>query len=65
MNNGNIQGVKNILGTAREDADEAIEVEIQPDEQITEKVQMSIDEVDAMINAKVRSLSKPRSGADR
>jgi hypothetical protein len=62
MNDGNIQGAKNILGSVREEADEAVEVAIQPDKQITEKVQISVGEVEAMINAKVRSLSKPRSG---
>ena len=62
MNDSNIQGAKNILGSVREEADESVEVAIQPDKQITEKVQISVDEVEAMINAKVRSLSKPRSG---
>jgi hypothetical protein len=62
MNDGDIQGAKNILGTVKAAADEAVEVEIQPDKKITEKVLISVGELEAMINAKVRSLSKPRSG---
>lgn len=66
MNDDKIQGAKDILGNVGEVADEVFGREIrpigEPDTRATEIVQSSVDEVEAMINAKVRSLSKPRSG---